>query len=82
MASCHLTLSESDLLQKSNVSPRRRGFETAAGALILHSYREEIPMHELLTAAAVWAVCYLEGLNGRGLPLIPPSLFERGWIRP
>ena len=35
MASRHLTLDESDLLQKSNVSPLRRGFETAAGPLIL-----------------------------------------------
>ncbi len=38
MASRHLTLYESDLLQKSNVSPFRRGFETAAGPLILQSF--------------------------------------------
>ena len=38
MASRHLTLYESDLLQKSNVSPLRRGFETAAGPLILQSF--------------------------------------------
>src|SRR5438105_3840470 len=38
MASGHLTLSETDLLQKSNVSPLRRGFETAAGPLILQSF--------------------------------------------
>ena len=38
MASRHLTLSESDLLQKSNVRPLRRGFETAAGPLILQSF--------------------------------------------
>src|SRR5438046_2434860 len=38
MASRHLTLYESDLLQKSNVSPLRRGFETAAGSLILHRF--------------------------------------------
>ena len=38
MASCHLTLYESDLLQKSNVSPLRRGFETAAGPLFLQSF--------------------------------------------
>ena len=38
MASRHLTLYESDLLQKSNVSPRRRGFETTAGPLILQSF--------------------------------------------
>ena len=38
MASRHLTLYESDLLQKSNVSPLRRGFETAKGPLILHSF--------------------------------------------
>ena len=38
MASCHLTLSESDLLQKSNGSLLRRGFETAAGSLILQSF--------------------------------------------
>ena len=38
MASGHLTLPESDLLQKSNVSPLRRGFETAAGPLILQSF--------------------------------------------
>ena len=38
MASGHLTLSESDLLQKSNVSPLRRGFETAAGPLSLQSF--------------------------------------------
>ena len=37
MASGQLTLSESDLLQQSNVSPLRRGFETAAGPLILQS---------------------------------------------
>jgi len=37
MASRHLTLDESDLLLKSNGSPLRRGFETAAGPLILHS---------------------------------------------
>jgi acetoin utilization protein AcuA len=38
MASRHLTLSESDLLQKSNVRPLRRRFETAAGSLILQSF--------------------------------------------
>ncbi|MFL5591612.1 MAG: hypothetical protein ACJ8DI_28705, partial [Ktedonobacteraceae bacterium] len=38
MASRHLTLYESDLLQKSNVSPLRRGFETAKGPLILQSF--------------------------------------------
>ncbi len=43
MASRHLTLSESDLfesdlLQKSNGSPLRRGFETTAGSLILQSF--------------------------------------------
>src|SRR5256885_12625309 len=38
MASRHLTLYESDLLQKSNVNPLRRGFETAAGPLILQSF--------------------------------------------
>ena len=38
MASRHLTLDESDLLQKSNGSPLRRGFEAAAGSLILHSF--------------------------------------------
>ncbi len=38
MASRPLTRSESDLLQKSNVSPLRRGFETAAGPLILQSF--------------------------------------------
>jgi hypothetical protein len=38
MASRHLTLYESDLLQKSNVSPLRRGFETTAGPLILQSF--------------------------------------------
>ena len=38
MASRHLTLDESDLLQKSNGSPLRRGFETAAEPLILHSF--------------------------------------------
>jgi hypothetical protein len=38
MASRHLTLDESDLLQKSNVNPLRRGFETAAGPLNLQSF--------------------------------------------
>jgi GNAT superfamily N-acetyltransferase len=38
MAIRHITLSESDLLQKSNVSPLMGGFETAAGPLILHSF--------------------------------------------
>jgi acetoin utilization protein AcuC len=38
MTSHLLTFHESDLLQKSNVSPLRRGFETAAGPLILHSF--------------------------------------------
>jgi GNAT superfamily N-acetyltransferase len=38
MASRHLTLSESDLLQKSHGSPLRRGFETAAGPLILQRF--------------------------------------------
>ena len=38
MASRHLTLDESDLLQKSNGSPLKRGFETAAGPLILQSF--------------------------------------------
>ena len=38
MAPRHLTLDESDLLQKSHGSPLRRGFETAAGPLILRSF--------------------------------------------
>ncbi len=38
MASRHLTLDESDLLQKSNGSPLRRGFETATGPLILQNF--------------------------------------------
>ena len=38
MQSRHLTLHEPDLLQKSNACPRRRGFEAAAGPLILHSF--------------------------------------------
>jgi hypothetical protein len=38
MASRHLTLSESDLVQKSKVSSLRRAFETAARPLILHSF--------------------------------------------
>ena len=38
MPSGHLTLSESDLLQKSHGSPLRRGFETAAGPLFLQSF--------------------------------------------
>jgi len=38
MASRHLTLYKPDLLQKSNARPRRRGFETAAGPLILQSF--------------------------------------------
>ena len=38
MASRHLTLDESDLLQKSNGSPLRRGVETTAGPLILHNF--------------------------------------------
>jgi hypothetical protein len=37
MASRQLTLSEFDLFRKSNGSPLRRGFETAAGSLILQS---------------------------------------------
>ena len=38
MASRHLTLDESDLLQKSHGSPLRRGLETAAGPLILQNF--------------------------------------------
>jgi GNAT superfamily N-acetyltransferase len=38
MASRHLTLDESDLLQKSNGSPLRREVETAAGPLILQNF--------------------------------------------
>src|SRR5436190_6912175 len=38
MTSHLLTFHESDLLQKSHVSPLRRGFETTAGPLILHSF--------------------------------------------
>src|SRR5215467_8752458 len=38
MASRHLTLDKSDPLQKSNASPLKRGFETAAGPLILQSF--------------------------------------------
>jgi hypothetical protein len=38
MASRPLTLDESDLVQKSHASPLRRGFETAAGPLILQSF--------------------------------------------
>src|SRR5438067_9089659 len=38
MTSQLLTFHEPDLLQKSNVSPLRRGFETAAGPLILQSF--------------------------------------------
>jgi GNAT superfamily N-acetyltransferase len=38
MVSRHVTLDESDLLQKSNGSPLRRGFETASESLILQSF--------------------------------------------
>src|SRR5881275_1743510 len=38
MTSQLLTFHEPDLLQKSHVSPLRRGFETTAGPLILHSF--------------------------------------------
>jgi len=38
MASRHLTLNKSDLLQQSNGSPLKRGLETAAGPLILQSF--------------------------------------------
>jgi GNAT superfamily N-acetyltransferase len=38
MASRHLTLDETDLLQKSHVRPLSRGLETAAGPLILQNF--------------------------------------------
>jgi len=38
MTSQLLTFHEPDLLQKNNVSPLRRGFETAAGPLILQNF--------------------------------------------
>ena len=38
MASRHVTLGETDLLQQSNVRPLRRGLERAAGPLTLHSF--------------------------------------------
>ncbi len=41
-------------------------------------FYEEIPMYELLTAAAVRAVCYLEGLNGRGVAPDPTIVVREG----
>ncbi len=65
MASRHLTLYESDLLQKSNVSPRRRGFETAKGPLILQSFCSTALVSSLKAERGLHAFAHSPEREGR-----------------